>query len=100
MGGIFSCYPELVLQLSAPADLAGINPFNIGGVNDAGTSITHVITYKTPYTMNDKESALTMVLGSDIAANSNFGFPFLKAIKASLLFESDSLLSGLFVYGF
>jgi hypothetical protein len=39
---------------------------------------------------------LWLVLDPDIAANSILGFPFLKAIKASLLFESDSLLSGLF----
>jgi hypothetical protein len=53
-------YPDLVLQFSSLADLAGVNPFNIGGVNDAGTSITHVITYRTPYTVNGKEAALTM----------------------------------------
>ena len=90
-------YPDLVVQFAALADLADApHPFNVGGIGqEAGAVISHVTTYKTPYSLNGKKATVTFALGERVAANSILSYPFFKTIKASILLEAKSVVSGL-----
>ena len=89
--------PEIVHQFAYLKDLDNLRPFGLGGVHgtsDNDNDVEAVISYKTPYRRNGKPVVITVALGERVATNTILSLPFLVAIKASILFESMTLVSG------
>ena len=84
----------LVTQFINLDDSPDQNSFTIGGIDGkGGTKVTHLVSYKTPYRIDGKQVLISLGLG-DFSVKTLFSYPFLKYIKASILLESNTLVSG------
>lgn len=91
---IYKKYPKLVLQYAALADLQGSSSFGIGGFGGStAASITHIITYCTPWTVKGKPFTITFALGDSIACNTILSYPLFKALNMTLMFENNTIVS-------
>jgi hypothetical protein len=93
---IYKLRPELVHSFAYLKDIDGMKEFTIGSVNGDGpaTVIDAAITYKTPYILQGRPVVVTFALGPTIATNSILSFPFLQSIKATIMFENNTCVSG------
>ena len=87
-------FPHLVAQFECMADLMDQKEFGIGGIEGGGQKVTHIITYKTPFFVNGKQMYISLGLG-DFGIQTLFSFPFLKKLKATIMLESGTVVSGL-----
>ena len=53
-----------------------------------------IITYKTPYVVNGQPVVVSFGLKEGVACNMVFSYPFLSALKASVIFDNMTLMSG------
>ena len=95
--GIAQTRPELVAKFKYSQDIPEMKDFQVAGINggeDSKCSIEAVISYKTPYVVKGKAVIVTFALGKCISTNTVFSYPFLHGTKCSILFESDTIVSG------
>ena len=91
---VYERNPEMVVQFEALADLSDQQGFGIGGIdgNADGAKVTHIITYRTPYMVNGAQLFISLGLGN-FGIKTLFSYPLLKALKATILLESGTLIS-------
>mmetsp|Transcript_2606 Transcript_2606/g.3897 ORF Transcript_2606/g.3897 Transcript_2606/m.3897 type:complete len:345 (-) Transcript_2606:275-1309(-) len=84
-------YPELVAIFKPVSHYTDRNIL-IGGANKNGEqmAITHVISYKTPYTARGQPVRITLGLSEDAAATVLFSVGFLSTLKATWSFDPAS----------
>ena len=95
--GIAQTRPELVAEFKYSQDIPEMKDFQVAGINggeDSKCSIEAVISYKTPYIIKGKAVIVTFALGEHVSTNTVFSYPFLHGTKCSVLFESDTVVSG------
>ena len=81
-------------QFEAMTDLMDQKEFGIGGIERGEQKVTHIITYKTPFFVNGEQMYISLGLG-DFGIQTLFFFPFLKKLKATIMLESGTVVSGL-----
>ena len=75
--------------------ISGVGSGKEGEEDKGGIDVTAVITYKTPFVVNGQQVTVSFALGEGVACNTIFSYPFLYAIKGSVLTESNTLVSGM-----
>ena len=97
-----------MLKFTYLKDLEDIYPFNINGVDggkeskqgNIGVGVTSVITYKTPFVVNGQLVTVYLDREEVVTCNTIVSWPFLQAIKASIMTKNNSLVSVILVYQF
>eukprot|EP00957_Ditylum_brightwellii_P126693 9656648-Ditylum_brightwellii.AAC.1 len=93
---------HLIAQFTKLSDATEQWPFGIGGIGDRGEKgnggggiwITHVISYRTPFVVNGQQVFIMLGLG-EVVMNTLFSFPFMNALKATIMLESCTMVSSL-----
>ena len=86
--------PHLVAQFINLENSPYHNGFNIGGIDGkGGTKVSHLASHKTPYEIDGYQVLISLELG-DFGVKIFFSYPFLKLIKASILLDNNTLVSG------
>ena len=90
-------YPHLVAKFKSLEDLTDQNPFVIDGIGKGGnsegrTKISHTITYKTPFRIIVQKVLVSIRL-RDISNTTLLSYLLTKALKATIIPESSTLVS-------
>ena len=80
-----------------------MDPFNISGTDGGkeseqgkgGVDVTAVTTYTNYFVVNGKPMTVSLDLVEGVTRNTIFSWPFLQAIKASIMDKNNALVSGL-----
>ena len=87
-------HPHLVAQFINLDESAYHNSFNICSIDGmVRTKVSHLVSYNTPYKIYGQQVLISLGLG-DFKVKTLLSFTFLKCINASILLESNVLVSG------
>ena len=94
---VFNKYPELVREFGKLSDDER-DKLTVNGIdrNGEGTSCTHYIVLKTPFTDNGKEVDLRIALTEGLSCNLIFGLPFIVKAKMAINMWEKFVVSSVF----